>query len=299
MLYEYAVDPSLLGDINNCRTIFDNFKPERGKLIADVPRKWQQAAFSAINGIPHAQCQPVMRKTLKKHLGRLLKESLCANRNPPQWNRIEESWLTHVLAAQGAHPYAAILAARTSQELACTYALSELLLNAPDCWRSPTQRSVLRNADNIVDALMPLLRISKQITLIDRHLYPGETRYRRVLVELVRRIPEMNFGRGVGSMTMHVSDQRHDMRDSLQLHLGRHLPRGFEIVCCGWPKSAEHDRFAITDVGGIQLGQGFDEHSPAGTEHVFLSLIDYETRRRLMTQFSEQPTYRERVSGPS
>jgi hypothetical protein len=132
MLYEYAIDPSLLSDINNCRTIFDNFKPERGKLIADVPRKWQQEAFNAINGIPLGQCQPVLKKTLKNNLARLLKEALCGNRQCSQWDRQAETWLRHALSVQGSHSFAAILANETLHEPARTYALAELFIDAPD-----------------------------------------------------------------------------------------------------------------------------------------------------------------------
>ena len=173
MLYEYAVDPSLLADVHHCRTIFDNFKPERGKLIADVPRKWQREALNAINGIPHTHCQPVMKKTLKVNLDRLLKDALCGNRHPPQWDRKTESWLAHALAAQGSQPYAAILAADTAHEPVCTYALGDLFLSAPACWNASTEIEVPRTAQDIVEALMPLFRLSKQIMLIDRHLYPG------------------------------------------------------------------------------------------------------------------------------
>ena len=299
MLYEYAVDPSLLSDIHHCRTIFDNFKPERGKLIADVPRKWQQEAFRAINRMPSEQCRPVMRKTLKGHLDRLMKEALCSNRQTPQWDRKVESWLAHALAAQGAQPYAAILAADTSREPVCTYALGDLFLSAPECWNALTEIAVPRTAQDIVEALMPLFRISKQIMLIDRHLYPGEVRARRVLREIIRRVPEYNFGRGVSKITLHVSDHRQDMQSSMVQHLLPHLPRGLEVACCAWPKATEHDRFAVTDVGGIQLGAGFDERTHDGTQQVLMSLIDNQQRRRLLATFSSEPTYRASIRSDS
>lgn len=298
MLYEYAVDPSLLSDINNCRTVFDNFRPERGKLIADVPRKWQQEAFNAINGIPHDRCKPVMKKTLKNSLKRLLNEALCANRHCPPWDRQHESWLDHALSAQGKHPYAAILAAETSETPVCTYALTYLFVHAPECWNATTQIPVPRTATAIVDALMPLFRISKQITLIDRHLYPGERSSLRVLREIVGRVHECNFGRGVPKITLHASDHRQNVQSSFKQNLLPHLPGGVEFVCCTWPKSTEHDRFAITDVGGIRLGEGFGERRPDGTENVSLSLIGETERRNLLAKFSGQPTERAIIAKP-
>ncbi len=92
-----------------------------------------------------------------------------------------------------------------------------------------------------------------------------------------------------------ISDHRQDMEDSLRQHLLSECPAGFEIRCCAWPKSKEHDRYALTDVGGIGLGEGFDERTPDGTEHVKLSLVGAKTRRRLLSSFLEEPTYRVRV----
>ena len=116
MLYEYAIDPSLLADISNCQTVFFNFKPEKGKVIADVPRKWHQEAFQAINGIPHEQCKPVLRKTLKNHLNKLLKESVCCNRQNYSWDRNTETWLQHAKELNNAYPFAAVLAAEALLE---------------------------------------------------------------------------------------------------------------------------------------------------------------------------------------
>lgn len=298
MLYEYALDPSLLSDFDNCRTIFESFKPERGKLIADVPRKWQQEAFKAINGMAHDQCQPVMKKTLKNGLKRLTEEALCSNRECPPWDRQKETWLSHALAAQDAHPFAAILAAATSPEPVGTYALAQLFLDAPECWKAPTEMSIPRSAKNIVDALMPLFTISKQITLIDRHMYPGSPSHLRVLKEIVGRMHECNFGRGVPRITLHVSDHRRDMQSSLEQHLLPYLPSDFEFVSCAWPQAIEHDRFAVTDVGGIRLGEGFDERRHDGTRDVALSLIGDSTRKHLLRKFSGQPTYRASVRKP-
>lgn len=297
MLYEYAVDPSLLSDIHNCRTIFDNFRPERGKLIADVPRKWQREAFQAVNGIPATQCRPVMRKTLKKNLERLLKDALCANRHMPYWDRSKQTWLEHVLASQGCHSYAAVISAYKTQQPVPTYALPELFLNAPDCWNASSQASVARNAKAIVDALMPLFRISREFTLIDMHLYPGSKRYRVVIAEILRRTTEFNFGRGANKITLHVSDHRRDMQSSLEQHHFNDMPAGLTLDCFAWPKSIEHDRFALTDLGGVQLGQGFDEClSPDGPNDVLMSLLTSIQRKRLIAKFSGEATYRAKVS---
>jgi hypothetical protein len=70
------------------------------------------------------------------------------------------------------------------------------------------------------------------------------------------------------------------------------MPTGLEIEYRLWPASIIHDRFAVTEVGGIYLGHGFDEaRLHDDTEEVFASLIGYKKRRSLLAKFSGQPTY--------
>ena len=168
MIYEYALDPSLMIDVNSCRTIFDNFKPEQGKLIADVPQQWIREAYQAINKIPPDQCQPIMRKTLKNNLKILLKQSLCDSRKRIDWNRDEQSLLENMALQNNVYPFSAVITHEAQQDPVQTYSLQNLFITAPDCWNEPTQIHVKRNAKDIVDALAPLLSISTEMILIDR-----------------------------------------------------------------------------------------------------------------------------------
>lgn len=291
MFHEYAIDPSLLSDVFNCERIFASFKPEQGRILSDVPRKWHEAAFQAINSIPHDRCQPVMKKTLKNALRKLLQEDLCVNRNCRSWDKQAETWIQYAADRNAEYPFAAILAGEASEEPVKAYALSQLLISHPECWGEATQIPVPREASEIVDALMPLFRMSRRIELVDMHLYPGEAASRRVLVQLLQRVEEFNFGRGVKRIVVHSSDHRKDMQSALTTHLMRHLPTDFVLEYKLWPISVEHDRFALTDVGGIDLGHGFDEAKPGRATEVRMSLLTHEERKRLIAKFSGTPTY--------
>ncbi len=291
MIYEYAVDPSLLSDLNKCRTIFDNFKPQQGKLISDAPRKWIREAFSAIQNIPEDQCQPLMRKTIKEHLKHLLRGSLCRTRQSHNWDRVNESWIDYVASEHSTYPFAATISGQSVSKPVVIHDISTLFVTSPECWRESSQKRIPRKAKDIVDALMPLLVISSQIVLIDMHLYPGDYKSLRVLKEIIARSESYNFGQGISRLLVHSSDHRRDLQSSLEQQLLPHLPNGFEVVYKLWPKAIEHDRFAITNAGGINLGEGFDEQTHVGTDTVLLSLIDLQTRLHLNSKFSSQASY--------
>jgi len=293
MMYEYALDPRLLADINNCRTIFDNFKPEQGKVISDVPRQWIREAYREIQTIEG----PVLRKTLKLHLKKLLDKSLCDGRYQFTWDRYNESWAGYVARVNQSYPFSAVISESSSVDPLDTYSLSDLFHTAPACWNAPTQIMVKRSASDIVDALMPLLCISRHIILIDRHIYPGNTRSLRVLRELIKRSDLFNFGRGIKKIQIHSSNHRMDYQQSLEQHLLPHLPSDFEVSASLWPKAVEHDRFLVTEVGGIDLGEGFNEQNKQDTDEVKLSLVSHDIRKRLISKFSGNPTYRAYVKG--
>ena len=212
MLYEYALDPLLLADIKNCQSIFDNFRPERGKLVSDVPRKWIREAFQAIQSIPPDQCKPVMRQTIKVHLKKMLDHGLCTNRRSIDWCRTHDTWLQYVASHNSNYPFAAVIGEDSVEDPVKSYSLQQLFMNAPECWNEPTQIYVRRQAKDIVDALMPIFCISKQIYLIDRHIYPNERKYNNVLLEIIKRSGQYNFGNGINKITLYSMDHRLDMQ---------------------------------------------------------------------------------------
>lgn len=296
MLYEYAVDPSLLGDVNNCRTVFDSFRAHNGRLIADVPRQWVRDAFLAIQRIPESECHPVMRKTIKVHLKKLLQQSLCANRPIQDWNRSAETWLRYVATSGAKYPYAGVIADAATEVPIKAYSVKDLFMTAPESWNAPTQIYVARDAVSIVDALMPLLRISKTVMLIDRHIYPGEPRALRVLKEIIARAHQYSYERGIRKVIIHSSDHRQDWQSSLERHVLPILSPGMELEAFLWPKNTEHDRFLVTDVGGISLGEGFDERTRDGTATVLLGLLSTETKRQVVAKFCGEPTYKATIT---
>jgi len=285
MIYEYAVDPSLLGDINNCRTIFDNFRPDRGKLIAEVPRKWLREAYKAID---RSRYSPMKRKAIVENLNRLKKQGMSKNHQLESWDAVNDSWLDYIINANSSGSFAAIFTETQVAGSVQTYALSDLFLGkAPECWKYDSQQHINRTPQAIAAAVKPLITISKQITLIDRHIYPNTPRYQSVLKEIIRTVnTDGLYGAGIDTVTIHLSDERTDMQDSLERKVLPFLPKGMKVVCHQWPKDIFHDRFIITDVGGVKFGHGLDE----GHKQVLLLLLTADTKQTELSKFTGEPT---------
>lgn len=288
MFYEYALDPEILSDVARCRTFFGSFNNRSSRLIADVPKNWQQDAFQVINKLPHETCKPVLKKTLKENLKKLLRENLNKNRGVTG-TASGETWEDVVVQEDNKFHFAAAfsVAARTSPVK--IYAFDDLLFSGPICWNSKDQQYVERKAKAIVDAMAPLLLVSKSIRLVDPHfsfILPTWGRYEPILKELVGRLGLFNFGRGISTISIHTSDKTGSMSHQLQEGVKRWLPGGVTIKVYHWPQGDMHDRFLLTDVGGLYFGHGLDEFSPGRSEKVLVSVLDNDTYRTELAKVS-------------
>jgi hypothetical protein len=281
MFYEYAVDPAILSNITNVQAFFESFKNRPYRLISDAPKKWIQHAFLEINLLPHDQCPPVMRKTLKENLKKLSQNSLCSNRSVDNWSRVKP-WLDFAVIEHEKHPFSAILGTESASKSVPFYSFSKLFVEAPPSWEDSGQQHIKREATIIVDKLLPLLKVSKQLLLVDPHfslILPNWDRYKPLLKELILRANEFNFGKGIFKIEIHTSDIRSGLQQQLEAKVKPWLPEGMIVSCSQWPEKLMHDRFFLTDVGGVFFGHGIDEYADERLEDVLVSVLNHQTYR--------------------
>lgn len=288
MFYEYALDPEILTNVSRCRTFFESFNNRSSRLIADVPKNWQQSAFQAINTLPHEDCKPVYKKTLKENLKKLLRSNLIKTRGVGS-NAAGLSWSDFTVKEHSEFPFSGIIGPLPKKDPARIYCFDSLLYDSPECWNKGDQQYVYRKAESIVDAITPLLLVSKTIRLIDpwfKLTRPTWENYEPVLKELARRLHQYNFGRGIKTLTIHTSDEWGSMAQQLVHETRPWLPEGVTIKVYHWPKGEMHDRYVLTDVGGLQFGHGLSEFSPGKSEQVRVTVLDNDSYRTELANVS-------------
>jgi hypothetical protein len=293
MFYEYAIDPEILSDVSRCHAFFESFRNRSSRLIADVPRNWQQDVFHAINQLPHETCKPVYKKTLKENLKKLLRVNLNRNRGASS-NTDNLLWKDFAVNENRDFPFAAIIAADSEVEPVQMYGFESLLFEYPECWNSNDQQHVERKAAAIVDAMAPLLFVSKSIRLVDPHfsfIRPTWDRYEPVLKELVSRLGQFYFGKGISSVAIHTSDKKGSMSQQLEDKTKRWLPSGIIIEVYHWPEDVMHDRFLLTDIGGLYLGHGLDEFAEGKAERVLVSVLENASYRTELAKVTGTSLY--------
>ncbi|MEM1189964.1 MAG: hypothetical protein AAGI72_15640 [Pseudomonadota bacterium] len=289
---EYAVDPESLSDYSNLRTMFESFVGSQSRLISDCPRNWHREVLGAINQLREEGVGPNKRKGLKNQLQKLCRTNMCKNRTVEPWAR-EASWLCYAEVEHERYPFDAILSSGTPTDPDHpVYGLDELFFNCPSCWQEPNQAHVRRLAPEIVGQAMSMLRVSKRIVLVDPYFWftqPRWDNYRPLLVELFRVIGDLNFNRGVGRLEIHTSDRHSNAGGFLHTHVVPLMPRGISVQCKIWPKAQMHDRFILTDVGGVFLGQGLSEFELSGDEEVLIGVLERETFRKEAGKLDGEP----------
>lgn len=297
MFYEYAIDPEILSDLSNIKTFFESFRNRPSRLIADLPKKWIQDAYCAINRMPHEDCPPVMRKTLKENLRKLSTNNLCNNRAVEEWDR-NQGWVDYALTEHQKYPFSAILSSIDEDET--VFSFSNLFYNIPAYWDSPAQLHLKRDANEMVTAIMPLLRVSKIVLLVDPHFsftLPSWDRYKALLQKLIEVAGEFNYGKGISRIDIHTSDRRGNLQAQLTQKVTPLLPAGITVRCFQWPESDMHDRFILTDVGGIFFGHGLDEHTDNNLEEVLVSVLEHQAFKKEKSKLNGTPVSQSLVAG--
>jgi len=296
MFYEYAIDPAILSDLERCKAFFNGFQSKSHHLISDSPKNWSNYARQQIDAIPHELCKPVMKKTLKKHLKDLLDKNLIRNRIV---SSKLSNWDDFSAEEHQTYPFSAILGMTSKSKPVLCYEFDNLLFESPECWHGKNQCHVEREASAIVDKIMPLLVLSKQIHLVDRiftFIRPKWGYYESLIKELIKRAPQCNFGKGIFVINIHSSDKYGNLYAHANKNLLPILPDGITINVHQWPYNEMHDRFIITDVGGVQIGHGLDEMTENNAKQALMTVLDNHTLKFERRKISGKPEVKFSIS---
>ncbi len=294
---EYAIDPTSLTSIVSLRALFDYFEDNPSRLIADLPAKWQREVSVVINGLKDDGVRVVHRKTLKNKLQKL-QRNVCKNRAIATWSR-EENWLSRIEKEHARNPFDGILSSHSPENHESpVYALDNLLFDAPTFWSEPNQAHVKRTAAEIIGLSRSLLRVSKIVMLVDPYFSFSGAHwhdYRPLLEELFKINDQINFGLGMSRLEIHNSVKNTNSGGDLRSKVGPFKPQGLTVQRKTWAGEDMHDRFILTDVGGITFGRGLSEFIHSPDEDVLVSLLEPGTYKTEFAKLQGQPIERSEV----
>lgn len=186
----------------------------------------------------------------------------------------QDDWVSYFEATHRKHPMAGILVddlSDISNAAAFSHArVSEMTPDYPSWWFESAQSMHINcSAREISDCLTMLLRNARSIHLVDQYFDLGERRFSDVFRTMCH---EIKTNAHCHEVFIHTSCRNFDMSGSswetaVQQRFKAERPnlvrRQTHLFVCVWDdcmmKCEGHDRHCLTDLGGCQVGWGFQD----------------------------------------
>ncbi len=289
MIYEYAVDPSFFINIDKVEFILASFGKGTGRLISEIKKDfWRNLVRETVD---QSHNRSVDKHKLKEALIILSKKQKAIYCRQQQVEA--SSWLEVTRQTHKDWPYRGILVEQYDGN-DDHYLVKNIHIHEKRLWQSDESITVKRDAVSMVDALKPLLEISREIILVDRHFrlenYRGKPvdRFKNVLVSLLDLLSHKKYGPPVKKLTLHIGQAGQfgglqtinesvirNIKGLCVKYLKDYIPSDFILEIAVWPWGELHDRLLITENGCVDLGQGSDEASIGTVTFKRLSSTDH------------------------
>lgn len=275
MIYEFAVSPGLFDREDRVTFLYQAFGMEAGRLISDFPHKqWSQLVRAVIKR--SATPYPESAKWIDALIA--LEKRAMYHRQGAVWNKDDPSWINNAVAEHRRCPFKGILHDNECSEPGAIRFGIDMAGNPH--WKCSGSRHVPRVADQMVRAVAPLIELSTSLVLVDPHFWAPDGRWQNVLLSFARYAaeasmrPKINHIHYITSIEEKMTDEETErqFRQLLEPDLPAGISVGFYLVM----RKLLHDRFVLTDRGGVQFGRGLDE----GMGDVLITRLGDETYQK-------------------
>lgn len=286
MINEYALEPSLLNNWKDYRYFVEQFGISKGRLISRYPKPWKRMVYEALAGIGDRE-----KKQIEEAL-RHIDDRMVA--------RIHEwipsmSWLANAEAEHRRRPFHAIIA-RDNPDKNSAVMKGDDIDETNSLWKNNTEIIVAREAHAMAQAVGPLLRISRDIIFVDPHFGPEVARFRNTVREFLYAAVENRGGIPLSKVEIHTSDKAEAgfFAHECKARLPALIPHGVTVRVVRWRArlggETLHNRFILTDLGGVSFRYGLDEGNTGETDDISLLTTDVY-RTRFGQYMSGQPAF--------
>ncbi len=279
MIHEFAIDPTIFDTYQTFHQFMDQIGFRYGRMISLLPVDWEEMVKSVCSGT-----EPVKRRSIEDRLIEMKRHKKRFYLSGRLYDT-ERNWFENAEAQHSAQPFRAIVTSRNPGAL--SYVLTaDHVNNTNDLWNVPDQLLIRRNAEDMAQCLSLFLRYSSRIIFIDTYFDPADSAFYRPLEHFLAQA--MNGSRAT-SVEYHTvpRSSRNDFEKGCRDNLPQRIPRGVQVRFVRWyqrnPGKDFHDRFILTDIGGISFGQGLSEGG--APKVVQLHLLNENLHREFLNDF--------------
>jgi hypothetical protein len=274
MLFEYAVEPNAVGSSwSNARYWLEKFGFDRGRLISRFPHKWERKVLEAARA---AGMSEVHYKSLVEKLTRAKSTSVVSFSR--EYDHAIPSWLDNALQQHSLRPFHAIVVSEANK-------LTDFMLSADtedDAHRlmvAATNWEVRRVGAELAKTMAPLLQTARRVIFVDPFFDIRESNYRATLKDCLALVSASGNAEVEYEIHYRDSDSRPPAEfvvRNAHTWLTGIIPAGKFIKLFAWKERRGgedfHDRFLLTDRGGMTIGAGFS--ADGAHQNAQIALLD-------------------------
>ncbi len=290
MIYEYALEPELVAtwtDRTNSRYFVESFELGRGRIVSRYPKRWKYLVWRAFDGT-----DVFAQKRLVELLNCLSEQMV--RRSNIDWQTSPTNWLENAEREHLRRPFHAILARANPRENANVLTMADIFDSASS-WTVSRGRFVARNHEEMASVVAPVLRCSSIVIFIDPYFHPDRQRYRRPFETFLERTVHLRPCEEPTRVEVHTVtnyDWTEDyFRGMCETRLPQCIPEGMRVLVRQLSQKPQgeklHNRYILTDLGGVAFGTGLDEGVAGETDDV--TLMDHEQYDKRWSQYGGDP----------
>ena len=281
MFKEFAVEPeAITGSYRDFAYVVEKFGVPEGRWISRFPKTWKalvyESAKSKLSGTKELS-------KIEERLRRIADDILLASGRTTADPAVP--WIDAAVAEHGARPFDAIVAS-VHRDAPPVVALANLDAEHP-CLVPNRQWIVARTAAALAGCCAPLIRVSRHIKLVDPHLDPTTPRFRRPLTALLAAVTTgslVDIFRGDNVPAAFAAQQYGP-------HIAALKPHGVRVRLFLRAQDPLHNRYVLTNRGGIALLTGLDDANGGQKTHDDVFVLDTPTwQARWATYAGEDAT---------
>jgi hypothetical protein len=280
MVFEFAIEPELVatwGAISNYRYFYEKFGIGQPRMMAEYPKlqNWRRKVLQAASG------KDDMELTRVIEIVKMLSEKMISRKTDGYDGEIE--WLENAEREDSILPFHAILALSNPRKHPSVLNAQMLGVSNHSQWHINKQLpDVPREASEMAKAVRPLLHNCHTAVFIDPYFMLGDNwqKWQRPFREFIQELPMERYDSTQLRVEFHSSADVKNapsaefFKQRCMEKLAEHIPNGLSICFKRWKQKPEgkklHDRFLITDIGGVDFSTGLDEGLYGETQKISL-----------------------------
>ena len=273
MIYEYAIDPSLVVAWAKSQKDFEYYYEKFGlgqsKIMSEFPKfkNWRKQFRQAAAGAQDFELQRITSLFSLLAERRVLRDGFTYDGTI--------SWLENAETENSRCPFQAILSSENPRKN--ERVLSPGFVKNSQLWKTEEQDFCPRISENMAQLVLPILSNCSKLYLIDPHFGPENPRHRRPVEAFLKCMANNRFGKPLPDcIEIHTSDKADFEFFKNTCH--EKLP---DLILAGycvklkrwiWRTGGEkfHQRFILSDIGGVEVDPGLDDGNEGESFKVML-----------------------------